>query len=253
MHNTKLVAVTGATSGIGEAVVKRFARQHIPVLFTGRRAHRIAELEAELRQEGGAVDGIAGDARQEDHVDRLFTAASERHGRIPDTFVLCAGHGLPGTILGSDATRWRSLLEVNYLAVLYQLRACAQRFVSQASEEGYRTVKDIVVIGSTIGRNVSAYNPVYGSTKFAQHSLVEALRQEVCSKHIRVSLIEPGFVRSEFQRTAGYDMEWFDTMENDIGPFLQPDDIARSVDFIVHQPMHVHVDDLRIRPTRQKI
>ena len=102
-----------------------------------------------------------------------------------------AGRGLPGTVLGSDPARWEEMLSANYLAVLRQLRACAERFVALAKGDGGRQARDIVVLGSTVGRQVSAANPVYGSTKFALHSLVEALRQEVCGYGVRVSLIEP--------------------------------------------------------------
>lgn len=253
MASEKIVAIIGATSGIGEAVLKYFAAQQIPVFFSGRRAERVAELEKEFNTTERRAHGYVGDVQREGHVTDLFNIAKEKYDRIPNTFVLCAGHGLPGTLLGSDATKWRALLEVNYLAVLYQLKECAAHFVLEADKDGGSTVRDIVVIGSTIGRTVSAFNPIYGSTKFALHSLAEALRQEVCAKNIRVSLIEPGFVRTEFQATAGYDLEWFDSLEKDMGPFLSPKDIARTVDFIVHQPIHVHIDDIRIRPTRQKV
>ena len=252
MASEKIVAITGATSGIGEAVLKCFAMQRIPVFFSGRRAERVAELEREFNATEPAVHGYVGDVQNEGHVTDLFNIAKGKCDRIPNTFVLCAGHGLPGTLLGSDPAKWKALLEVNYLAVLYQLKECAAAFVLEADKDRCSTVRDIVIIGSTIGRTVSPFNPIYGSTKFALHSLAEGLRQEVCAKNIRVSLIEPGFVRTEFQATAGYDLEWFDSLEKDMGPFLAPMDIARSVDFIVHQPMHVHIDDIRIRPTRQK-
>jgi NADP-dependent 3-hydroxy acid dehydrogenase YdfG len=109
------------------------------------------------------------------------------------------------------------------------------------------------VIGSTVGREVSARNPVYGSTKFALHSLVESLRRAVSASGVRVTLIEPGFVRSGFQDSAGYDREWFADVERASGPLLVPDDVARVVRFVVEQPPHVHVDDIRLRPTRQVV
>ncbi|ATS51818.2 SDR family NAD(P)-dependent oxidoreductase [Xanthomonas citri pv. phaseoli var. fuscans] len=114
-------------------------------------------------------------------------------------------------------------------------------------------MQDIVVIGSTVGRTLSAGNPVYGATKFALHSLVESLRQELASSLIRVTLIEPGFVRSGFQQSAGYDMNAFDTLERDLGPFLSAEDVARSIRFVLDQPPHVHIDDIRLRPTRQRV
>jgi NADP-dependent 3-hydroxy acid dehydrogenase YdfG len=222
-------------------------------LANGRRRERLARLEAEFDREARTVFGFYGDATREGLVSEIFALADKRWGSLPDIFVLCAGRGLPGTLLGSDSRKWRELIEINYIAALHQLRECASSFVRQAEREGCRLVKDIVVIGSTIGRQVSPFNPVYGSTKFAIHSVVEALRQEVCSRNIRATLIEPGFVMSEFQAVAGYDPQWFKSIEADMGPLLGPEDVARAVDFVIDQPMHVHLDDIRIRPTRQKV
>jgi NADP-dependent 3-hydroxy acid dehydrogenase YdfG len=128
---------------------------------------------------------------------------------------------------------------------------CASLFVRNSTNNAQ--VQDIVVIGSTVGRQVSAFNPVYGATKFALHSLVEGLRQEICEHNIRVSLIEPGFVISEFQESAGYDMQWFRQLEQESDPFLTPEDVARAVNSIASQPAHVHIDDIRLRPTRQRV
>jgi NADP-dependent 3-hydroxy acid dehydrogenase YdfG len=112
--------------------------------------------------------------------------------------------------------------------------------------------RDILVMGSTVGRHISPFSSMYGSTKFAANSLAEAARRELGPKGIRVSLIEPGFVESEFQGVAGYDPKWFEEVKTRIGPVLQPPDIARLVTTIVSQPAHVHMSDVLIRPTRQE-
>jgi NADP-dependent 3-hydroxy acid dehydrogenase YdfG len=92
---------------------------------------------------------------------------------------------------------------------------------------------------------------MYGSTKFAVHGLTEGLRREVAPKGIRVTLVEPGFVVSEFQGVAGYKEEWFKGVVDRIGPVLEPADVARAVTFVCSQPAHVHAGDVLIRPTRQ--
>lgn len=253
MKNQKIAIITGATSGIGEATLNIFAKKGIPVIANGRRQDRLDKIMSELNREQQIIFGYCGDVIQQGLVTKLFHFAEKTCQLQPNTFILCAGHGLPGSILKSDADKWHRLLQTNYLAVLYQLKECATQFVKQAEQEKYRFVKDIVIIGSTIGRQISALNPVYGSTKFAVHSLAEALRQELCTKNIRVTLIEPGFVKSEFQAVAGYDQEWFQSVEKEIGPLLTAHDVASTIDFVVHQPIHVHLDDIRIRPTRQKI
>jgi NADP-dependent 3-hydroxy acid dehydrogenase YdfG len=111
--------------------------------------------------------------------------------------------------------------------------------------------RDILVLGSTVGRNVSPFSSMYGSTKFGVHGLVEGARRELGPRGIRVSLIAPGFVKSEFQDVAGYDPKWVDGMFEKFGPVLSPEDIARTVTFIVSQPAAVHVNDVMIRSTRQ--
>lgn len=249
----RVAIVTGATSGIGAATAKVLASQGYAVVATGRRTARLRALKSEVTQAGGEIVTVPGDVTDDQLAARLFRAAEKAWRRSVDTYVLCAGHGLPGTLLNSDAALWQRLMEVNYLAVARQLRECAAIFVRDADTDAKPRPRDIVVIGSTIGRHVSAFNPVYGSTKFAVHSLVEALRQETCSSRIRVTLIEPGFVHSEFQRVAGYDPDWFGEIEKQSGPLLEAIDVAEAVQFVLSRPAHVHVDDIRIRPTRQKI
>ncbi|WIM99830.1 SDR family oxidoreductase [Actinoplanes oblitus] len=248
MTEQRVAVVTGASSGIGRAIAVRFARQGIRVVAAGRNADELAKLAGELPE---LVRPVCGDVTDPGHPERLLAAAEK--WEPASILVVSAGHGLPGTVLGSDPDGWRDLVEVNYLAVLRQLRVGGEYFTGQAERDNGRRVRDIVVIGSTAGRQVSAANPVYGSTKFAVHSLVEALRQEVCAHNIRVTLIEPGFVRSGFQETAGYDMAWFDKVTEDNGPLLTPDDVAETVGFVVDRPAHVHLDDIRLRPTRQRV
>ncbi|MGE7388627.1 SDR family oxidoreductase [Streptomyces sp. NPDC004126] len=247
----RVAVVTGATSGIGRAVAAAFARTGIDVVAAGRKADRLAALQAETAGLPGSVHPFPGDVNRPAYTEELL-AAAEREFAPADIFVASAGQGLPGTVLNSDPSRWQELVETNYLAVLRQLRAAAAEFVKQAEADGGRRVRDLVVIGSTVGRQVSAANPVYGSTKFAVHSLVEALRQEVCAHNIRVTLIEPGFVRSGFQEAAGYDTAWFESVAEQNGPLLVPDDVADVIGFVVGRPAHVHLDDIRLRPTRQK-
>ncbi|MFI9328385.1 SDR family oxidoreductase [Kitasatospora sp. NPDC052868] len=251
MTEGRIAVVTGSSSGIGRAVTRHLVRRGARVVAAGRRAERLAELAAELAEEPGSAVPFAGDITAPGHTEELL-AAAEREWGPADVFVASAGLGLPGTVLGSDPSRWEELVQANYLAVLRQLRACAAEFVKQAEADGGARVRDLVVVGSTVGRQVSAANPVYGSTKFAVHSLVEALRQEVCTHNIRVTLIEPGFVRSGFQAAAGYDAAWFEAIAEENGPLLTPEDVADVIGFAIGRPKHVHLDDIRLRPTRQR-
>lgn len=253
-EDKRVAVVTGATSGIGAATARLFSQRGLFVVATGRREDRLATLEhCEENIAQRRIVGVLGDMNAVGAVAKLFDSAEQTFQCAPSVFVLSAGIGQPGTVLSSDPQRWRTVIETNYVAVLQQLRDCASLWLDPRLRHTTGSIRDIVVIGSTVGRSVSSANPVYGSTKFAVHSLVEALRQEVCRDDIRVSLIEPGFVKSEFQAASGYDMQWFNSVEADTGPLLTPDDIAEIVAFVIGSPPHVHVDDIRVRPTRQKI
>lgn len=111
--------------------------------------------------------------------------------------------------------------------------------------------RDIVVISSSVGRNVSPFSSMYGSAKFAISSIAEAARRELAPRGIRVSCIHPAVVRSEFQDVAGYDPLTFGEFMERIGPVLTPEDVARTIAWIAQQPAHVCVNDMMLRPTRQ--
>lgn len=251
MSSARTALVTGASAGIGQATARVLADIGYGLVIGGRREERLSALTRELAAKSVKVKSVVGDVRSDPVVEQMLAAALEEWGRVPDAFVLCAGSGLPGTVLTSDPEKWVDLFDTNLLSVLRQLRAVGNAFTEGCRRDG--RVRDIVIIGSTVGRVISRRNPVYGATKFAVHSLTEALRREVCDAGLRVSLVEPGFVVSEFQSTAGYDMEWFETIAEEFGPLLAPTDVARTVAFILDQPPHVHVDNVRIRPARQQV
>lgn len=251
MNNHDVIAISGGTSGIGRAVLERCVQNNTVAAFSGRRMDAIRDLEASLGS--GTVAGLCCDAAEPDHIVQLFALAKKRFSQQPTAFVLCAGRGLPGSLTTSDPCLWDELLRVNVLAAMHQLRGAAHAFTNQTASDVLPHVRDIVVIGSTVGRNISAANPIYGATKFALHSLVESLRQELCKKLIRVTLIEPGFVKTGFQAAAGYDMDWFNKIEREQGPFLSADDVASVIEFACGLPAHMHMDDVRVRPTRQTI
>ena len=249
----RIAIVTGATAGIGAAAARRLLDAGWAVVGTGRRDHRLRQMARESAEGQGAFLGVEGDVSDPDLVAKLAWEAVERWGRPPSAFVLAAGRGLPGSLLNSDVGLWQELIQVNYVSMAHQLRASAFVLREGSPQSKPSGPKDIIVIGSTVGRDVSASNPVYGSTKFAVHALVESLRRELSPAGIRVTLIEPGFVKSEFQQVAKYDREWFEGIEQASGPLLEPDDVAEVIEFVLDQPWHVHLDNIRIRPTRQAI
>lgn len=249
----RVAIITGASSGIGKATLEVLVNEGKLIIANARRKHKLNELELKYNIGKKSVYTVQGDISDDSVIEELLKTSSMISNSPPSIFVLCAGHGLPGSILTSDSTKWKNLFETNCWASIKQLRAVVNKMLDFIKQNNDQKAYDIVVIGSTIGRTLSVFNPVYGATKFALHSLVESLRQEICNNFIRVTLIEPGFVSTEFQEVSGYDKEWFSDVEKSIGPILHPEDIAKTISFVINQPRHIHIDNIRIRPTRQKV
>ena len=110
---------------------------------------------------------------------------------------------------------------------------------------------DIVVIGSVVGRNISPFSGYYGSSKFAVGALAEGLRREICSHGVRVSLVMPGVVISEFQAVSGYNEENFGKGIAHFGKLLEPQAIADGIHWLLTLPPHVNINEIMIRPTGQ--
>jgi len=244
----RIAIVTGASSGIGEATARLFAASGYGVVGAGRNAEKLAELEDEL---GRAFCGVAGDASDEEVIDRLFSDALERFGSDADIVVANAGRGLGGSVKDADLREFREVLDINVSGALLLLQKAARRMVVMQDGRFPEKAADIVVVGSTVGRQISPFSAVYGATKFAVHSLAEGLRREIGPKGVRVSLVEPGIVVSGFQSVAGYTDDLVNTFHDRFGPLLFGEDVARAIHGIVSQPPHVHFSDVVVRPTRQ--
>lgn len=110
---------------------------------------------------------------------------------------------------------------------------------------------DIVAIGSVVGRNISPFSGFYGSSKFAIAAIAEALRREICMHGVRVSVVMPGIVLSEFQEVAGYNEENFGNAVAQFGKLVEPQAIAEGIYWLLTLPPHINVNEIMIRPTGQ--
>lgn len=247
--------ITGASSGIGKSTALQLGLQGHRLVLTGRNLEALERIRNEINDAAGenTVDFITGDITDKQTIENCISKCNAKWGIAPNLFVACAGRGLPGTLSTSDEDSWKSLVETNVMGTMHQLKAISKAMVASREEQSdiVEIPFDIVVIGSSIGRNVSPFNSVYGATKFATHGLSEALRRELGPKGIRVSLIEPGLVETNFQQNAGYDMQWFTEYAKEVGPVLAADDVARTIKFLINMPGNVHLDNISIRPTRQ--
>ena len=242
----KTAIVTGSSSGIGRATALTLAEAGASVVIHARRKERLDEVAGKIAAMGGAVLAVAGDAGNQADIDLLWesTLKWEQGGRKCDIVVVNAGRGLAGGVLGSDASQWQGLYQVNVLGATYLMRRAGLYMADRKSG-------DIVVLGSVVGRNVSPFGAFYGSSKFAVTAMAEGLRREICPNNVRVSVVMPGIVVSEFQEVAGYNQENFGNAVAAFGKLLEPQAIADAIYWLLSLPPHVNVNEIMVRPTGQ--
>ncbi len=254
----RIAIVTGASAGIGEAIARELVVQGSTVVINARRKEKLDALARELGAED--VAAAQGDCADDAVVGSMFEIAKERFGagrREANLVVVNAGRGLNGSVVTSDTSQWEDMVRTNLMGAAKLIRAAAERMLREIADDAAAgkpwttQARDIVVLGSTVGRHISPFSSMYGATKFGVNSLAEAARRELGPKGIRVSLIEPGFVVSEFQGVAGYSEEWLKATFERIGPVLDAKDIAEVVTTITSKAAHVHWGDVVLRGTRQ--
>ena len=250
----RIAIVTGASAGIGAAIADELYRRGARIVVNARRHDRL-DAWAEGK-DATRVEIVVGDAGEHATVDAMFDQAKAKWGRDVDLVVVNAGRGLAGSVTDSDLDQWEEMVRTNVVGAAYLLRQAANHMAPRDREgPGFdwpKSARDIVVLGSIAGKHISPFSSMYGSTKFAVGSLAESLRRELSGRGVRVTLLAPAVVESEFQGVAGYDSETFGGFMQKIGPVLQPADIADMVGYVVSRPAHVHVNDVVIRPTRQE-
>ena len=240
----RVAAITGASSGIGEATALAFAREGAGVALGARRSDRIEELARRIEADGGRAAAITVDVSDEASANEFVRHAHSELGGL-DILVNNAGVMLLGPIEGADTEHWRRMVDVNVLGLLY----CTHAALPIMREQGGG---DIVNISSVAGRFARAGSGVYNLTKFGVNAFSEALRQEAVESKVRVAVVEPGFVATELQgHNEGAVLETIEKMQERIGDVLQPEDIADGIRWAVTRPAHVSINEILIRPSGQ--
>jgi serine 3-dehydrogenase len=241
----KIVFLTGASSGIGRSCARAFARQGARVLMTARRLDRLEKLASDLKAEFGAESyGLGLDVRDQAAVERAVSALSAEWEAV-DVLVNNAGlsRGLDKLYEGKIAD-WEEMIDTNVKGLLYVSRAVIPGMVRRG--RGH-----IINIGSIAGRDFYPNGNVYCATKAAVNALSKGLRLDLVGTPLRVSLVDPGMVETEFSlvRFRG-DGERAAKVYQGLTP-LTPDDIADAVLFCATRPPHVNISELVIYPTAQ--
>ncbi len=241
----KVAAITGASSGIGEATAVLLAQRGAAVALGARRKDRLDALAERISAAGGTAVAIEADVADEGSAKAFVRGAAEQLGGL-DVLVNNAGLMLLGPIEGADTEDWRRMVEVNCLGLLY----CTQAALPLLRERGGGHV---VNVSSVAGRQAMAGVGAYNLTKFGVSGFSEALRQEGAASNIRVTSVEPGFVDTELQTHNKPEIiELLRTRVEKIGKILEAEDIARAIAYVIDQPEHVNVNQLLVRPTGQE-
>ncbi|NLT06003.1 MAG: SDR family NAD(P)-dependent oxidoreductase [Solirubrobacterales bacterium] len=242
----KAAAITGASSGIGEATALALAEAGAAVALGARRADRIEAIAERIGAAGGRAVALEVDVSDETAANAFVAGAHERLGGL-DVLVNNAGVMLLGPVEGADTGEWRRMVEVNLLGLLYCTHAALP--LMRAGGGGH-----VVNVSSVAGRRAAAGAAVYNLTKFGVTAFSEALRQEALHSGVRVTCVEPGFVETELQahNTNPVVLEGVERIREQIGEVLQATDIAAAVAYAVCQPPHVSVNEILVRPTGQR-
>jgi NADP-dependent 3-hydroxy acid dehydrogenase YdfG len=239
----KVAAITGASSGIGEATALALAAEGATVSLAARRKDRLDELAALIGSQGGRALAIEADVSDEAQANVFVNRTNEELGGV-DILVNNAGVMLLGPVAGAPTEQWRRMLDVNLAGLLY----CTHAALPIMGSAGHG---DIVNVASVAGRIASMGSAVYNMTKWGVVGFSEALRQECSRANVRVTAIEPGWVDTELQGHNEHPavVEGMNKLINAIDKLLEPDDVARAILFAVSQPEHVSINEMLIRPT----
>ncbi|MEV7593041.1 SDR family oxidoreductase [Streptomyces sp. NPDC090085] len=235
---TKVVAITGASSGIGEATARRLAADGHALMLGARRVERLAALGREIEAAGGTVAFRRLDVTDAEDVREFVAAADERYGRV-DVLVNNAGVMPLSPLAALEAGEWDRMIDVNVRGVLHGIAAALP--VMRARGAGH-----IVNIASVGAHEVSPTAAVYCATKFAVRAISEGLRQE-SGGVVRVTLVSPGVTESELADGIS-DPAAREAMRAYRAVALPASAVAGAVAYAVSQPAEVDVNEIVVRP-----
>jgi NADP-dependent 3-hydroxy acid dehydrogenase YdfG len=245
LENT-VAMVTGASSGIGAATAKWLAAEGATVSLVARRTDRMEAIAAEIG--GGQALVIEADVTRQDQASAAVDRTVSELGRL-DILINNAGVMLLGPVVDAPLVEWQQMVELNVLGALYCAHAALPHLI-EAAASGSRGASDLVNISSVAGRAARIGNGVYSLTKHGLGAFSESMRQELASRHVRVSLVEPGATATEL--ASHNRAEILESIRSQFGQTMTAEDIADAIGYIVTRPAHVAINELLIRPTEQE-
>jgi len=240
----KIVVITGASSGLGEATARHLSEQGAVVVLGARRIDRINALAKELAGSEGKAIAVQTDVTQCEQVKNLVDTAVEKYGRI-DVMINNAGLMPHSPLDRLKIDDWDRMIDVNIKGVLYGIAAALPYMQKQKSGH-------IINVSSVAGHKVRPSSAVYAATKHAVLALSEGLRQEVKPYNIRTTVISPGAIDTELPNSVT-EPDIADSVRKIYEIAVPANSFARAVAFAISQPDDIDVNEILFRPTRQEI
>lgn len=243
----KVIVITGASSGLGEAAAKHLAQLGATVVLGARRADKIEKLANDILEYGGKALAIATDVTNREQVKNLAYSAVEKFGRV-DVLLNNAGIMPLSPMDRLNVDEWDKMVDVNIKGVLNGIAAVLPHMKNQKSGH-------IINTASVAGHKIFNGSAVYSATKFAVRALSEGLRMEVKSYNIRTTIVSPGAVKTELlEHISEADVQ--QANKDYVGAVgISPDSFARVVAFAISQPVDVdmYINEIIFRPTAQEL
>lgn len=224
----KIAVVTGAGSGIGEAIATLLHEEGVKVILAGRNKDKLQNVANQLAQD--SVKVVPTDVTKKEEVDELIKIAQQTFGGL-DIVINSAGQMLSSKITDYQVDEWDSMIDVNIKGTLYTAQAALPTMLEQSSSH-------LINIASISGFEVTKSSTIYSATKAAVHTITQGLEKELAKTGVKVTSISPGMVDTAI--TAAYNPT--DRKK------LEPQDIAEAVLYALTQPKHVNVNEITVRP-----
>jgi len=239
----KIVAITGASGGIGEATARLLAERGAAVVLSARRSERIDAMAQDIREQGSRATACVVDVTKAEDLRRLVSTAIDQYGRI-DVLVNNAGIAPISPLADLDTEGWSAMIDVNLRGTLNGIAAALPAFRKQGSGH-------LVSIVSVAGLTVSPSMAVYAATKNAVRTVHEGLRKESTDGVVRTTAISPGYIRTDLADSMADPHVREQTRKNMDAMGIPPAAVARAVAFAIEQPADVEIGEINVRPTVQ--
>jgi len=238
----KVALVTGASSGIGEAIAVALAEAGATVAVSARRADRLQALVQRIETAGGKALPLPGDMTVEAEALKAVADTVAELGRI-DILVNSAGIMQAGGIENCDLDEYRRVMDINLFATLYCCKAAVSHMLAQGGG-------DIVNISSLAGRKGGPMTSAYSASKHAVNSMTDGMRQELGNRNIRVSVLMPGATTTEVAENIS-NPEWRTAIRAHVSKegAVLPSEIGATVAFMLSLPRRVNISEISVRPT----